>query len=230
MKKQLSSQNKGMSLVELIIIIAIMAILTAAISLSVIRYIENARQAKDVYHASLIKDALNTYPFPSNFQGRDVEYVDPETHQSEHFLRGWVYVDKDEIRCSDQSTALAMIYAGLVIVSPETERKLAENEENSVKWFPSGPDKDYIRRTDIDEYVFKNGLTVCARRTWNTYQLDVYVDDSGELSMGASASNTLRSGGHEKDAEAAKTFAEKLGFYHAKITPIGEQNSPSHQD
>ena len=77
--------NKGFTLVELIIIIAIMAILTAAITLSVIRYIETSRQTIDVYNASLIKDALNIYPFPSDFQGRPVTYTDPITHESETF-------------------------------------------------------------------------------------------------------------------------------------------------
>lgn len=217
--------NKGFSLVELIIIIAIMAILASAITLSVIRYIENARQATDVYNGSLIKDALTIYPFPSDFQGRDVVYEDPETHERESFKRGWVYVDKDEIRCSDQSTALALINAGLVHVSPETADRIAENEESSQRWFPNPPDGDYIRKTAINEYVFKNSLTVKARRTWNTYQLDVYIDDSGELHLGASASNTQRSGGHSKDKETAELFANKLGLYDSKITPIGEQNS-----
>ena len=189
--------NKGFTLVELIIIIAIMAILTAAITLSVIRYIETSRQTIDVYNASLIKDALNIYPFPSDFQGRPVTYTDPITHESETYTRGWVYVDRNEIRCSDQSTALAMIKSGLVIVSPETERALELNEESSTKWFPTGPDKDYIRKSDIDE--------------------------GGELHLGASASNAIRTNGHAKDTDAAKLFSEKLGFYNAKDTPLGEQ-------
>lgn len=223
MKKKNRNQNKGYTLVELIIIIAILAVLAAAVALSVIKYIEDARQAKDVYHASIIKDALNVYPFPSDFQGRPVTYTDPVTHISETYERGWVYVDKDEIRCSDQSTALAMIYAGLVHVSPEFEENLKENEEDPHKWFPSGPDGDYIRRTNIDEYAFKNDLTVHAKRTWNTYQLDVYVDSAGNVHLGASASNAIRTQGHAKDEETARLFASKLGLYDAKITPLGEQ-------
>ena len=50
--------NKGMTLVELIIVVAIMAILAATISLAVIHYIENARQAKDVYHAVSLRMRL----------------------------------------------------------------------------------------------------------------------------------------------------------------------------
>ncbi len=222
-KSEKKHNNKGFTLAELLIIIAIMLVLAGVIGLSVIRYIESARQATDIYNGSLIKDALTMYPFPSDFQGRDMVYTDPETGETETYKRGWVYVDKDEIRCSDASTALAMINAGLVQVSPETEEMLKDNEENPNKWFPSGPDGDYIRRSNIDEYVFSNALTVKARRTWNTYQLDVYIDDESQLHMGASASNAIRTNGHAKDEETAALFAKKLGFTDAKITPIGEQ-------
>jgi len=224
-KKVKKHANKGFTLVELIIVIAILAILASAIGISVMRYIEKSRQALDIHNGSMIKNALTIYPFPSNFQGTDVQYVDPKTGVSEHFRRGWVYVDKDEIRCSDPSCALAMIQAGLVNVSEYTEKQIIRCEEEGTLWFPPGPDGDYIRRTAINEYVFKNDLTVKARNTWNTYQLDVYLDDKSELHLGASASNTTRVGGHEKDEETAKLFAEKMGFTDAKITPIGEQNS-----
>ena len=220
-----NQNNKGFSLVELIVIIAIISILASVIGICVLRYMEKARQALDIHNASMIRNAINTYPFASDFQGEDVWYEDPETHETEHFRRGWVYVDQYEIRCSDQSCALAMIQAGLVFVSPETEAKLKENEESRNRWFPTPGDGDYYRQTAIHEYVFKNDLTVHARNTWNTYQIDVYVGDDGELHLGASASNDQRSGGHSKDAKTAKLFAKKLGFENAKITPIGEQNS-----
>jgi prepilin-type N-terminal cleavage/methylation domain-containing protein len=224
-KKVKRYADKGFTLVELIIVIAIMAVLASAIGLSVIRYIEKSRQALDIHNGSMIKNALTIYPFPSNFQGTDVYYTDPVTGESEHFRRGWVYVDKDEIRCSDPSCALAMIDGGLVSVSDYTYQQIRKCEEDGNLWFPPGGDGDFYRRSAINEYVFKNDLTVKARRTWNTYQLDVYLDDNDEVHLGASASNTTRVGGHEKDEETAKLFAEKMGFHDAKITPIGEQNS-----
>ena len=70
--------NKGFTLVELIITIAILAILAAVISLSVIRYMEHAREAIDVNNAVLIRDALTDYVFPSGYQGRLMNYKDPK--------------------------------------------------------------------------------------------------------------------------------------------------------
>lgn len=44
-KKQYTNRNLGFSLVELVIVIAIMMILAATISLAVVRYIERSREA-----------------------------------------------------------------------------------------------------------------------------------------------------------------------------------------
>lgn len=222
MKKQHTSNNKGFSLVELVVVIAIIAVLAAVVSVAVLRYIEKGRQAVDIHNAGVIRDALNTYAFPSNYQGEKVTFTDSVTHVTETYTRGWVYVDKDEIRCSDPSTALAIIQAGIVYVSYETESKIRECEENGTRWFPSGREYDYYRQSGIGEYVFKNSLNVKARTTWNTYQLDVYIDSAGELHLGATASNTQRTD-HTKDVQAATTFAQKLGFYDAKVTPVGQQ-------
>ncbi|MBR6172305.1 MAG: prepilin-type N-terminal cleavage/methylation domain-containing protein [Eubacterium sp.] len=92
-KRRKRNTNQGYTLVELLIIMTIMTILITTVGLSVVRYIEKARIAKDIHNGSLIKNALNVYPFPSDFQGRDVWYEDPVTHEKEHFRRGWVYVD-----------------------------------------------------------------------------------------------------------------------------------------
>ena len=48
MKKQKSMGNKGFSLVELIIVIAIMAILVGIVGTQVLPYIDKAKEAKDI--------------------------------------------------------------------------------------------------------------------------------------------------------------------------------------
>ena len=50
-------KNKGFSLVELIIVIAIMAILAAAIAPALIRYIDKSRRSDDVAAAETINTA-----------------------------------------------------------------------------------------------------------------------------------------------------------------------------
>lgn len=52
--------NKGFSLVELIIVIAIMAILAGAIAPALIKYIDKSRKSNDVSSAKTIKSAVET--------------------------------------------------------------------------------------------------------------------------------------------------------------------------
>ena len=52
-------KNKGFSLVELIIVIAIMAILAAAIAPALIRYIDKSRKSDDVAAAETVGTAVN---------------------------------------------------------------------------------------------------------------------------------------------------------------------------
>ncbi len=57
-KKKLN--NKGFSLVELIIVIAIMAILSGALAPQLIKYLDKSRKATDVQTAQTIATAVNT--------------------------------------------------------------------------------------------------------------------------------------------------------------------------
>lgn len=54
------TNNKGFSLVELIIVIAIMAILAGAIAPALIRYIDKSRKSNDLSAAKTIKTAVET--------------------------------------------------------------------------------------------------------------------------------------------------------------------------
>jgi type IV pilus assembly protein PilA len=54
----MKKNNKGFSLVELIIVIAIMAILAGAIAPALIRYIDKSRKSNDISAAKTIKTAV----------------------------------------------------------------------------------------------------------------------------------------------------------------------------
>ncbi len=59
-KNKRQGKNKGFSLVELIVVMAIMAILVGAIAPQVIKYVENARESRDTQVASNLLTALTT--------------------------------------------------------------------------------------------------------------------------------------------------------------------------
>ena len=60
MKKQKSMGNKGFSLVELIIVIAILAILVGVLAPQLLQYVERSRQAKDIQAVDTVHTAIVT--------------------------------------------------------------------------------------------------------------------------------------------------------------------------
>ena len=60
-KKQKSLTNKGFSLVELIIVIAIMAVLVGVLAPQFLKYVERSRKSTDCQNATSIVTALQTY-------------------------------------------------------------------------------------------------------------------------------------------------------------------------
>lgn len=59
--KKLAKNNKGFSLVELIVVIAIMAVLVGVLAPQLIKYVEKSRQATDIQNCDSIATTLKTY-------------------------------------------------------------------------------------------------------------------------------------------------------------------------
>jgi type IV pilus assembly protein PilA len=60
MKNQKSMGNKGFSLVELIVVIAIMAVLVGVLAPQFIKYVESSRQSTDIQNVQALKTAIET--------------------------------------------------------------------------------------------------------------------------------------------------------------------------
>ncbi|MCR4938203.1 MAG: prepilin-type N-terminal cleavage/methylation domain-containing protein [Lachnospiraceae bacterium] len=191
MKK--SGGNKGFTLVELIIVVAIIAILVGVITPNLLQYIEKTNQVIDTCNARAIADALYQYSLDGNNE--------PLRHNEglkdlNKGLRGYVYVDDDEVRCSDILVWNALKDAGLL-----------EGEPSS--------------RWNTEQVSHGARLRVHAK-AWSAYQVDFYFSQDGVIE-GFSYSAIARSGrsGLGNDEEISRYFASKIsGATHA--SEIGE--------
>jgi len=96
MKKH--GNNKGFTLVELIIVMAIMAILVGAIAPQVVKYVEKAREAKDVQVLSTVYTAVETVIASESSSATLADYSGS--------LDGWSLEDEvDKLLSTDMNTS-----------------------------------------------------------------------------------------------------------------------------
>ena len=102
-KKQKSLTNKGFSLVELIIVIAIMTVLVGVLAPQFLKYVERSRKSTDVQNVQAIVTAVQTYA------------ADPMA--TSKIATGTITLNNTSTAvataCSDAATATALTDAGI---------------------------------------------------------------------------------------------------------------------
>ena len=122
--KEMKENNKGFSLVELIIVIAIMAVLVGVLAPQFIKYVESSKQSTDIQNAAEIRAAVEAYVAESA----------PDANVT-------VSIDSNKIVVAGAGTALTEV--GL---SDSTNTKsagwtdggVAEYDVNTFKWIKVG--------------------------------------------------------------------------------------------
>ena len=71
-KKQRTLNNKGFSLIDLIVVIAIMAILVGVLAPQFMKYVESSKQSTDMQAASALRTAIEAYVAENALSGATV--------------------------------------------------------------------------------------------------------------------------------------------------------------
>lgn len=119
------TNNKGFSLVELIIVIAIMAILAGAIAPALIRYIDKSRKSNDVSSCKTIKTAVETalgnedvYAFLTNCGDADTAFTLIEFNPGESTSTATMSNDAMTISgCSEPTTGVSVADVGTLALT-----------------------------------------------------------------------------------------------------------------
>ena len=167
------TELNGFTLIEVIIVVAIIGVLSALIVPNVYDYIELSRNRADVSAAKVICEAIQMEcaldadrieSFTKNPWGSGTN-PDGSTYTADD--HGYVYVDKKEVRVSNYSIAKILEQNGYIRTA--------------------GPFKG-----EVHEYKYSKkecrGLVCKSNRTWYRYQINVNLRD-GEISFTYSANS-----------------------------------------
>ncbi len=195
--------QRGFTLVELIIVIAIMAVLVGFSVANLTRFIEKARQAKDFQNADTITHALATYYTMQGVNGTTVkgsgeidENGKPKAGTGVYYM-AYVWINKDgQVRCSSPEVAQVLEDAGIISGS------------STGRW---STERVYYNQKNCR--VFANA--------WDTYQINVHFSqDTAKVTFSYGAvkkdSSVLRNKNMKGkeirlDKELSEYFAKAMG-------------------
>lgn len=152
--------TSGFTLMEMLIVIAIVAVLVAIAIPAFSSSVQNAREKTDLQNAKSMTSALEAYYLTAS--GDDALLANNSGFQG----RGWIYVDKTGVRCNGNAEK-ALEAAGLISTTTNSD-------------FKSGG-KTYTQ-------VSSNQITCEASSRWVKYQINFHKGPDGYLVFTYSAS------------------------------------------
>ncbi len=182
---------KGFTLIELMVVIGIIAVLSSILVPQFFSHVEEANNVADAEHARNICTML---------QARDAIYGDlvpsnpyynsgKKTTRDNNPDRGYVYVDKNEVRVSSMQVAQILEEGGYIVNAAKGTKK-------------SGHEYVYGYKKNSQCYA---KIKCKSSKSWDTYQVDFFFDDNGNLAFSYSAKKGTKSA---NDAAATEAFAK----------------------
>lgn len=177
---------KGFTLVELIVVIAIIGILSAILVPSIMGYIEKARNTADISNSKQITNALQIAIAIS--PDTMINHDNPWDDSPENKDHGYVYVDDNEICVSNLAIADILEEEGIIKAGCASQYNIRQGKEAT-----------YSRD--------KLNVACKSRKKWVRYQVN-FVYQNGGLEFSYSATVSPK---EIKDAKTSEIFANMAG-------------------
>ncbi|GEM_PF-2108216 len=193
---------KAFTLVELMVVIAIVAVLAAMLIPNLVAYVEKANNIADAENARAMCNALQAYEALHSW---DDPLVVKNPYNNDK--RGYIYVDPKEIRTSSMQVAKILEEQGFIVNADKgTVRKGGSNgiEERVYPFHQPDKRKGYAKircRSRGKAYGTED-----QEFSWDTYQVDFFLDSNGNIAFGYSAKRGKATASAEENRRATAAF------------------------
>lgn len=197
-------KRKGFTLVELIVVFAIIAILAALLVPSIAGYLELARNRADVSAAKVLCNAIqsecamepeNIESFTQNPWGKGTNSDGSSYEADDH---GYIYVDKNEVRVSSYSIAKLLEHDGYITSAGEFQGEIKEYK------FRGDNCKKLLCKSNKTWYRYQINIAIRDGEIFFTYNANSKIGETRNIS-GQSIDTNLH------DDTASKRFANMIG-------------------